>query len=107
MCLVAGAESLALQPLSGAPQWSLISWKDSKFYLEAHEANVEVVFEIDVPKGGLGVVAIGYLRSAQYNLGKARCRVGKQEVTIDGNWTRGVSLAKCVLSSSSRAGRSS
>lgn len=80
--------------------FTLTSWKDEKFYWEggwdSSTPDPVVTFDIEVKPGALGEIAIGYLRSHQYNLGKAICSVAGQSVTLDGTWKRKVSLAQCV-----------
>lgn len=59
--------------------------------------SAEVVFEVLVGEGSVGSVAVSYLRSRSYNLGKARCSVGGQEAVLDGNWSRSISIAQTTV----------
>lgn len=45
----------------------------------------------------MGSVAVSYLRSRSYNLGKARCSVGGQEAVLDGKWSRSISIAQTTV----------
>lgn len=94
LCKVAGSTMLPSKPTA----FTLTSWKDEKFYWEggwdSSTPDPVVTFDIEVKPGALGEIAIGYLRSHQYNLGKAICSVAGQSVTLDGTWKRKVSLAQ-------------
>ncbi|GAA5968700.1 hypothetical protein JCM8115_003687 [Rhodotorula mucilaginosa] len=91
-CEVAGGE---LEPIRATPDWKLVSWRYAKFYYEAQKADSgEIAFEVTVDQGALGTIAVSYLRSRSYNLGKAICTVAGQEAVLDGYWTRSTSLAQ-------------
>ncbi|GAA5899107.1 hypothetical protein JCM5296_005746 [Sporobolomyces johnsonii] len=95
-CKVAGN---GLEPVSESKDWTLFTWRYSKFYYETTVADSsEIVFEAEVRDGGLGQLAVSYLRSRQYNLGKASCAVGKQKaVILDGYWASSTSLAQTSI----------
>ncbi|GAA6049523.1 hypothetical protein JCM3770_000829 [Rhodotorula araucariae] len=93
-CRIAGA---TLEPFSISPGWSLYTFREVKTYLEATAAGREIEFDVEVQDGGVGEVGIGFLRSPQYKLGKAVCRVGGQEKVLDGNWTRKASLTEIEI----------
>lgn len=57
----------------------------------------EIVFDVEVREGAQGLVAISYLRSRQYNLGRARCMVGERGADIDGHWENSASLAQTAI----------
>jgi len=70
----------------------------AEFYYEATVPDSsEVAFAADVRPGAQGRLAVSYLRSRQFNLGKARCSVGKQHVVLDGNWSASTSLAQTAV----------
>ncbi|GAA6039001.1 hypothetical protein JCM8097_000149 [Rhodosporidiobolus ruineniae] len=95
VCEVAGG---ALKPVNDSKDWTLFNWKYSKYYYETKKANSEeIVFEAEVKEGATGQVAVSYLRSKQYNLGKARCSVGKQTAVLDGFWTQSASVAQTMV----------
>lgn len=69
-----------------------------------------IAFRVTVNEGARGEVALGYLRSRQYDLGRARCVVvgheeakkkgakGKAEgVTLDGHWDSSTSVAQTAV----------
>jgi hypothetical protein len=59
----------------------------TEYYYETKTANSdEIVFEAEVREGSQGKLAVSYLRSRQYDLGKARCVVGEQSAVLDGYW---------------------
>ncbi|GAA5838336.1 hypothetical protein JCM9279_003207 [Rhodotorula babjevae] len=94
-CSVAGA---GLEPVESSPDWQLFNWKYSKYYFETTvPSSSEIVFAADVRDGAQGLLAVSYLRSRQYDLGKVRCSVAEQEVTLDGSWTRSTSLAQTAI----------
>ena len=70
----------------------------AEFYYEAQKADSgEIAFEVTVDEGALGTIAVSYLRSRSYNLGKAICTVAGQGATLDGCWTRSTSLAQTSI----------
>lgn len=91
VCHLAGRD---LEPTSDSPDWKLWSWKDAKHYWLCEKPSAEVSFEVEVREGGEGVVAVSYLRSREYDLGRVTCSVGEQSATVDGHWERGVSIAQ-------------
>ncbi|KAM0793224.1 hypothetical protein ACM66B_000690 [Microbotryomycetes sp. NB124-2] len=94
LCHLAGE---TLEPSQPSPKWSLYVWKDAKKYLETKERNSEILFKVETRKGGQGTVVVSYLRSKEYELGKLMCQVGEQKVTIDGYWTKSVSIAQTAV----------
>ncbi|GAA6049525.1 hypothetical protein JCM3770_000830 [Rhodotorula araucariae] len=95
VCAVAGA---GLVPVEVSPDWKLFVWKYSKYYYETTVPDSgEIVFEAEVREGAQGLLAVSYLRSRQYNLGKARCVADGQEVTLDGYWTATTSVAQTAI----------
>lgn len=67
----------------------------AEYYFEALVPDSsEIAFEAEVREGAQGLLAISYLRSVQYNLGKARCWVGEQGAELDGHWAPQTSLAQ-------------
>ncbi|BGP36596.1 hypothetical protein JCM10449v2_000497 [Rhodotorula kratochvilovae] len=93
-CRIAGS---TLEPASSSPGWSLYSFREVKTYLEAMAAGRTVEFDVEVKEGGAGEVGVGFLRSPQYKLGKAECRVGGQVKVLDGNWARKASLTEIEI----------
>ncbi|GAA5857092.1 hypothetical protein JCM8547_007953 [Rhodosporidiobolus lusitaniae] len=94
-CSTAGA---GLKPVNETKDWTLFNWKYSKYYYETLRADSDdIVFEADVREGAQGRLAISFLRSRQYNLGKARCSVGDQTAVLDGYWGASTSLAQTVV----------
>lgn len=92
-----------LKPSTPSPRWELWSWKDEKHYYQTTTPASEITFSIDVRPGGEGTVAISYLRSKMYDLGRVTCRVGKQSRSVDGHWERSVSVAQYVVASLTRS----
>ncbi|GEM06223.1 capsular related protein, Esterase, SGNH hydrolase-type domain containing [Rhodotorula toruloides] len=94
-CATAGA---GLVPANEPQDWKLVDWKYSKYYYEALVPNSdEIIFNVDVREGAQGFVAISYLRSRQYDLGRARCMVGERGADIDGHWENSASLAQTAI----------
>ncbi|KAK4054884.1 hypothetical protein OIV83_000808 [Microbotryomycetes sp. JL201] len=93
-CHLAGE---TLEPSLPSPKWSLYVWKDAKRYLETKERNSEIAFQVETRKGGKGTIVVSYLKSKEYDLGKLVCRVGDQKVTIDGYWSKRVSIAQTAV----------
>ncbi|BGP44673.1 hypothetical protein JCM10450v2_000487 [Rhodotorula kratochvilovae] len=95
VCTVAGA---GLEPVEESPDWRLFDWKYSKFYYETTVPDSgEIAFQADVREGAQGLLAVSYLRSRQYDLGRARCVAEGQEVTLDGYWGASTSLAQTTV----------
>lgn len=92
-CRIAGS---TLEPASPSPNWSIYSFREVKTYLETTGADRTIDFDVNVQPGSAGEIGVGYLRSPQYHLGRAKCRVGSQEKVLDGNWTRKASLTEYV-----------
>ncbi|GJN91498.1 hypothetical protein Rhopal_004521-T1 [Rhodotorula paludigena] len=91
-CRTAGA---GLEPVEQSADWTFFNWKYSKYYFEALVPDSsEIAFEAEVREGAQGLLAISYLRSVQYHLGKARCWVGEQGAELDGHWAPQTSLAQ-------------
>ncbi|TNY21977.1 hypothetical protein DMC30DRAFT_349685, partial [Rhodotorula diobovata] len=90
-CRIAGS---TLEPASPSPNWSIYSFREVKTYLETTGADRTIDFDVNVQPGSAGEIGVGYLRSPQYHLGRAKCRVGSQEKVLDGNWTRKASLTE-------------
>ncbi|GAA5891156.1 hypothetical protein JCM6882_006442 [Rhodosporidiobolus microsporus] len=94
-CSLAGVD---LKPVNESKDWVLFNWKYSKYYYETTIANSEeVVFEGEVREGAQGRLAVSFLRSRQYNLGKARCTVGTQNAVLDGYWGSSTSVAQTTV----------
>lgn len=71
---------------------------ETEYYWETPKADSgEIAFEVVVDEGALGTVAISYLRSRSYNLGKAICVVEGHEAMLDGYWSRSTSLAQTTV----------
>lgn len=110
-----------LRPSAPSPGWTVWSWKDTKHYLVASTPAARVQFRIKVEPGAQGMIALSYLRSKKYDLGRVKCGVrdvednraqrngateneledqGASQVsdallgeaTFDGFWERGVSI---------------
>ena len=67
------------------------------YYETTVPSSSEIAFAADVRDGAQGLLAVSYLRSRQYDLGKARCSVAGQEATLDGNWSRSTSVAQTAI----------
>ncbi|GAA5827032.1 hypothetical protein JCM11251_002213 [Rhodosporidiobolus azoricus] len=94
-CSLAGVD---LKPVNETKDWVLFNWKYSKYYYETTVANSEeVIFEAEVREGAQGRLAVSYLRSRQYNLGKARCSVGDQTAVLEGYWGSSTSVAQTTV----------
>lgn len=93
-CSLAGS---TLTPSRASPGWTLFDWKKEKFYLETTTPDAPITFAINLDKGSSGQVAIAYFRSKSYDLGKAICSVGTQEVTLDGNWEKGPTVPQVEI----------
>ncbi|KPV78304.1 uncharacterized protein RHOBADRAFT_40851 [Rhodotorula graminis WP1] len=94
-CGVAGA---GLEPVEPSPDWQLFNWKYSKYFWETTvPSSSTIAFAAVVREGAQGLLAVSYLRSRQYDLGKARCSVEGQEVTLDGSWQRSTSVAQTAI----------
>jgi hypothetical protein len=91
VCDLAGS---SLSPSRPAAHWSQYAWKNEKFYLQTKTPDAEITFDVQVRPGAIGEIAISYLRSAAYDLGKLSCRVTDQQVTVDGYWKRSISVAQ-------------
>ncbi|GAA6004465.1 hypothetical protein JCM10207_000738 [Rhodosporidiobolus poonsookiae] len=95
MCRTAGAN---LEPVAESKDWVLFNWKYSKYYYETKVPDSEeIVFEAEVKDGARGILAVSFLRSRQYDLGKARCTVGGQSAVLDGYWAVSTSLAQTAV----------
>jgi len=77
--------------LSRPPQYS-------KYYIQTTKPNsAPISFAVEVREGSRGEVALGYLRSREYGLGKARCTVAGQSTVVDGFWTSSTNVAQTVV----------
>ncbi|ORY85303.1 Isoprenylcysteine carboxyl methyltransferase family-domain-containing protein [Leucosporidium creatinivorum] len=94
ICHLAGRD---LQPSTPSRGWKLWDWKDEKFYWQVKTPSSEATFDIEVRKGGEGIIAISYLRSKAYELGRVVCSVGDQRTSVDGHWERSVSVAQTAI----------
>jgi len=90
-----------LEPVS-RDGWNFFQWKFEKSYWVAEKAGKVIEFKIQSGSRGSvprGQVAISYLRSKMYELGKVRCWVDgrmKDAVEVEGSWSKGASIAQSV-----------
>ncbi len=124
-CRLAGPEGSAaeLKPSRASPDWELYSWRVSpppavshsfrchladrgphsllqysKYYIQTTKPNAgPISFPVIVSEGGRGDIALGYLRSREYGLGKARCAVAGQSAVVDGYWTSSTNVAQTMV----------
>lgn len=69
----------------------------SKFYIESKKVERPVAFEITLGPNAVGQIALSFLKSWEYGLGRAECKVDGQSRVLDGHWSRRTSLAQSVL----------
>ncbi|KAM0793223.1 hypothetical protein ACM66B_000689 [Microbotryomycetes sp. NB124-2] len=97
-CHLAGHTLSPLPADESTPMnWSLYTWRYDKQYLQALEPDSSVKFNVTVNRGGQGLVAVSFLRSKEFGLGRLRCRVEGQESVLEGWWDRSTSVSETTI----------